>query len=209
MAADGLDTAYGKVEEGHWRAFVRAASDRLGIDGTTTVFEFGCGAGAFLFDLYERGIAVGGLDQSDALITAAREAMPEGQFFVSDATVPDVAVEADVVVSVGLFPYLRSLEDATQVVESMVSCARKAVGIFDVPDLRLRDLAMRERVAALGGPEAYAARYAGLDHLYVDRDWLGAALARAGLVDIWVGDQEIEGYANARHRFNALGFKNA
>src|SRR5580704_5622526 len=78
MAADGLDTAFGSVGEEAWRSFVRAAASRLNLQREATVFEVGCGAGAFLYELDAIGCKVAGLDQSAALIDYARAAMPSG-----------------------------------------------------------------------------------------------------------------------------------
>jgi hypothetical protein len=46
--------------------------DRLGIRSGDTVYELGCGAGAFLYPLWQRGVKVGGLDYSSSLLDAAR-----------------------------------------------------------------------------------------------------------------------------------------
>jgi ubiquinone/menaquinone biosynthesis C-methylase UbiE len=51
----------------------------------TSVFEVGCGAGAFLYELEALGCKVGGVDHSPALIGKAMKAMPSGGFKVSDA----------------------------------------------------------------------------------------------------------------------------
>ncbi len=76
MAADGLDTGFGSVTETAWRAFVDHVACTLDLRAGTRVFEVGCGAGAFLYPLYESGCTVAGLDQSAALVSYAAQAMP-------------------------------------------------------------------------------------------------------------------------------------
>ena len=88
----------------------------------------------------------------------------------------------------------------------MAEKSRHAVAILDVPDLALRDSALADRIAALGGHDAYAARYAGLDHRYYDRGWMAERLTEAGLTGVRTADQNVAGYRNGQFRFNAWGF---
>jgi trans-aconitate methyltransferase len=170
------------------------------------VFEVGCGAGAFLHELRALGCTVGGIDSSPALIEIARRALPDGQFDVCDAALLSPEPTADFVISSGVFLYFASLAYARGVVDAMVRKATGAVAILDVPDLSHSAAAIAERHAALGGGAAYRERYAGLNHLYYDRDWMGDALRTAGLTAVTIADQDITGYPNGRHRFNAWGF---
>jgi SAM-dependent methyltransferase len=206
MTADGLDTGFGSVSEDSWRAFVRSAAADLAVAPGESVFEVGCGAGAFLLDLYERGVTVAGIDQSAALVGFAREAMPNGRFAVADAAAFDADKPYDVVVACGVFLYFPDLTYASEVIGRMCRKARRAVGIFDTPDLAKRDAALALRRASMG-PEEYEARYAGLDHLYYGKEWMRDALAAHGLGGVRVDDQRVAGYANASYRFNAIGFR--
>ncbi len=203
MAADGLDTGFGSVTEEAWRAFVTRTGAALGIGRGTRVFEAGCGAGGFLYPLYEGGCVVGGLDQSDALITYASQAMPEGQWSCGDASSLDPAEPWDVVLACGVFMYFADLDYARGVLNRMTSKASRAVAILDVPDLDRRDQAMAFRRGSMGEAE-YEARYAGLDHLFYSRSWLTKALVDAGATDVRTEDQQVTGYQNARFRFNAF-----
>jgi SAM-dependent methyltransferase len=206
MAADGLDTGFGDVAEEGWLAYVRRVADLLGVTPDTSVFEVGCGAGAFLYDLYQRGCPVGGIDRSATLIGFAADVLPGGDFAVADAAELDIARPADVVISSGVFMYFPSRAYARGVIERMVAKARRAVAVLDIPDAAVQDEALAHRIATVGGVQAYAERYEGLDHLYYERDWIEATLRGCGLVDVQVADQNVPGYENARFRFNAWGF---
>lgn len=206
MAADGLDTGFGDVGERAWRAFARSVADRFGLGPGNSVLEIGCGAGAFLLDFYERGITVAGVDRSRTLVDYARAAMPGARFDVSDALSFDVSARYDVVLSCGVYLYFESLEYAREVTRRMASIATRGVAVLDVGDRAREAAALAYRRAALG-PEEYAKRYAGLEHLYLEREWLGTVLEACGLVHVCTEDQTIPGYANGDFRFNAYGFR--
>jgi len=206
LAADGFDTDFGNVTPEAWRAAVHRRAAELGIDAGSSVFEVGCGAGAFLCELRALGCTVGGIDASPALIEIARQALPGGQFDVCDAALLPPTPKAEFVVSCGVFLYFGSLAYARRVIDAMAQKATRAVAILDLPDLAQRDQAVTERQAVLGGEAAYSERYAGLEHLYFDRAWMRDALEQAGLTQVRIADQDIAGYSTGMHRFNALAF---
>lgn len=208
MAADGLDTAFGAVDAAAWADFAHAtATARLGLTPGDSVFEVGCGAGAFLYPLHRLGLRVGGADRSAALVESARRVMPDADFDVADADSIPPEPAFDAVVSCGVFLYFPDLDYADRVIRAMAAKATRAVAILDVPDVARREAALAERAAAVGGEEAYAERYRGLDHLYYSRDWLAERLTAAGLTGVETADQAIPGYDNGRFRFNAWGFR--
>lgn len=205
MAADGLDTAFGSLTESAWRAFVRHVAQTLGLEPGESVFEVGCGAGAFLYDLYETGCTVAGVDLSEALVGYARDAMPDGSFEVADAAEMAASRTYDFVVSCGVFLYFPSLPYAREVIRRMATHAVKGIAILDVPDRALEEKALAARRAALG-ESAYDERYRGLSHLYYDREWLTRALQDEGATKLVVEDQNIPGYGNSAFRFNVFAW---
>jgi SAM-dependent methyltransferase len=206
MAADGLDTKFGSVPEESWREFVRAIAAAAEIAPGNDIFEVGCGAGAWLFDFYERGHRVGGIDASPALVAHAREFMPGGNWAVGDALEVDTSTRCDFVVSCGVFIYFDSLDYAAAVLRKMAIKARRGVLILDVPDRAKRDQALAFRQGSLG-PAEYRERYQGLDHFYYEKRWFDEELRGLGLTAISIEDQKIDGYANSAFRFNVIGRK--
>lgn len=206
LVADGRDTPFGQIGDEAWLAFVRRVAVRLGIGRGDSVCDVGCGAGAFLYELHRMGCTVSGVDRSASLIDCAGRAMSEGEFVVADAAAlpPEPAVDA--VVSCDAFLYFPSTEYAERVVDAMVAKARRAVAVLGVPDAAAKDEALARRRELAGSDEAYDARYRGLDHLYLERDWLAGRMAAAGLVDVTVEAQGIDGDENATFRFNCFGF---
>jgi SAM-dependent methyltransferase len=206
MAADGLDSGFARLPEESWSAGVRRLAASLGLTEGVSVFEVGCGAGAFLYELERLGCSVAGVDRSPALIERAREVLRSDDFAVADAAEVPPQPAADAVISFGVFLYFRSLPYAESVLDRMVAKARRVVAVLDVPDLATRTLDIARREELAGGAEAYAQRYTGLDHCYYDRGWMADALRARGLTDVHVEDQVIADYGNAPFRFNAWGF---
>jgi len=206
MAADGLDTSFGKVAPEAWRRFVRETAGVMGICAGHSVFEVGCGAGAYLFDLYERGCEVAGLDWSPSLIGCARSIMTRAGFCSAEARELDPSKEYDFVVACGVFLYFPSVDYARDVLHRMVQKSRIGIMVLDVPDLAKRDESLAER-RKLMGDEAYTRKYEGLDHLYFDKSWFAGALADFGIERIQIVDQSVEGYANSAYRYNVFAWR--
>jgi trans-aconitate methyltransferase len=203
MAADGFDSGFGEVGEAAWRGYVADVVRRLGITPGATVFEVGCGAGAFLLPLAEAGCTVAGLDASERLIGFASAALPEARLSVGEAAALDPGEPADFVVSNGVFLYFPSAEYAADVLAKMGGKAQKGLAILDVPDLDRRDEALAMRRGFLS-PGEYEARYAGLDHLYLPRGWFTRRLAPLGFSRVEISDQSIPDYPNGQFRYNVL-----
>jgi trans-aconitate methyltransferase len=203
MAADGLDTGFGNIDEPAWRSWVERVGRKLEVTSSSSVFEVGCGAGAFVYPWYQAGATIGGLDASETLLGFAKEVMPRAQLMHAEAAELDASNAWDVVVSMGVFLYFPSLDYARGVLERMVKKARRRVAVLDVADSARRHEALAMRRGFLDEAE-YEKKYRGLDHLYLSRDWLAATLEALGLTDVEIADQDIPGYANAQFRFNAF-----
>ena len=203
LALDGFDTAFAEVTEQDWLGYVHSVGARLRVTPGDSVYEVGCGAGAFLYPLWSAGVTVGGLDYSAGLIDAARSAMPTGRFDVRDADELAVEYPVDIVVSSSAFLYFDSLAYAGRVIDAMARAAG-AVALLDLPDAALADRARCARVRAFGDAQAYEERYRDLPHLAFDRGWVMDRLQAAGLHDVEVEDQSLRGYDNSPYRFNAF-----
>lgn len=206
MAADGLDTGFGSVSEEAWRDFVRRTAKHLDLKRGESIYEVGCGAGAFLLELAEAGHRVGGLDLSPALIEFAREAIPQGSFACAEAAAIDPRERWDAVVSCGVFLYFADLDYAGRVLDAMAAKANRAVAILDIPDRATEQAALAHRRGTLGAEE-YDRRYQSLPHLYYTRSWFEGALRSRGFSRVEVESQRVSGYANAGFRFNAFAFR--
>lgn len=196
IAVDGFDSGPSAVDAESWRNYVNWFISTVGLSAKDSVYEVGCGAGAFLTVLAEAGIAVGGSDISPGLIEAAKERLA-GEFHVCEATEAPIG-DVDVAFSNSVFQYFPDLDYASDVLGLMCASANQ-VAVLDVPDFGTRERSEAARAEQSGGLELYRARYEALPHLYYEREWF----ERSGW-SVTVVDQDIPGYGNSPFRFNVF-----
>ncbi len=202
IKADGFDSGAGLFNEQIWLKFVNGVSDRFCLKETDSLFEVGCGSGAFLYPFYMNNHKVAGLDYSTALIDIANEAMSDMSFKVMEAIEVEVEDKFDIVVSNSVFQYFSSLDYAKSVLFRMIEKANNKVIILDVNDKSKKEKALSLRKGALSSEE-YEKKYAGLDHLFYEKSWF-QEMASASNCNIEIFDQDIEGYLNSNFRFNVI-----
>ncbi|MBF0153676.1 MAG: class I SAM-dependent methyltransferase [Magnetococcales bacterium] len=202
IAADGFDEV-SQLGEQAWMDHVTRIQQRLGILPGDSLFEVGCGAGAFLYPLHLSGCVVAGIDYSEPLLAMAQQAIPTGSFTFGTAAELSQSPQYDVVLSNSVFFYFSNLEYAAAVLERMLRKARNAVAVLDVPDAATQRECLAFRQEKLGAH--YAESYRHLDHLYFDRSWFQDVAARVdSSFRCSCADQAISGYAYNRFRFNVM-----
>lgn len=199
MEIDG----FGATDPAAWVTGIGQTRARLGVQTDDTIFDVGCGAGAFLYPLvHQFQHRVGGIDYSEGLVETARRAMPGMQFGVAEASLLDEDDRYDFVVAHSTFQYFPTLDYAEAVLRRMMKKARKAVAVLDVSDAARRDDLESLRRGALPDGE-YEQRYRGLEHLYYDRAWFEMFAGAAG-AHVEVFEQDIPTYETRGLRFNVL-----
>ncbi len=208
IKADGFDTGFGDYDAHSWRLMVKDAFDRLNINNSSSVLEIGCGAGAFLYEISAlSNCRIFGIDYSDSLINNAKKFIPKGIFEVADANhIPFEGVSFDSILSHGVFFYFPSYEYALEVIEQSYTKLNSG-GYFCLMDLN--DLSRKGeyhdfRRSQAADPLEYDRKYAGLDHLFFDKDRLTADLYRIGFVQVELFEHRIKSYLNSRFRFNII-----
>jgi trans-aconitate methyltransferase len=144
-----------------WHEYVEHVVEALDVGPGTSVFDVGCGEGAFLYPLWENQFIVGGLEPSAALAARAKASMPEGEFLIGEAASLDPAAPWDVVLS-SAFARFPDLDYARGVLARMAAKATHAVAILNLP----------ERLDDGSGPLAGGLQF--------DRHWVMRTLAGIG-----------------------------
>jgi cyclopropane fatty-acyl-phospholipid synthase-like methyltransferase len=181
---DGYDVGAGSLGPDDFQSVVDLVVDKLELKAGMRVLEVGCGAGALLWCLRDRGLELSGIDFSAPLIEHARAAIPEAEFRVAEAV--DVDGEADAIVCCGVFHYFPDYDYAKRVVDGFMRTAPVAL-VMDVPDLATRETSEEARREAGSKPG---------EHLYYPRSFFGESATTM--------QSEVPGYRNAPFRFHAL-----
>jgi len=203
IALDGFDSGAGRIDIKDWRTNASLLAARIGVTDHQSVFEIGCGGGAFLSALSEiHELKIGGADYSSSAIEVAKRALPSGHFQCIEARNIESEPKYDHVISHSVFLYF-GLDYAREVLEQMLAKARKTICVFDVPDNATKSASERIRRAAMG-KEEYERMYAGLEHTYYDRTWFHEWALRRGAHQVEIIPSLIPNYAQSRFRFGCI-----
>lgn len=198
---DGFDGKTGKIEQEAWLKYIEYIQEYIGIKENDSIFEIGCGSGAFLYPFYTQGHKVGGLDYSESLITAAKTLWNAPVECMEAIELP-VSPLFDIVLSNSVFFYFPNLEYAEKVILKMIEKANRVVAILEVPDAHLYEVSEKMRRGVIG-EEEYRIKYAGLHHLYYEKDWFRSLGEKYGLKTS-ITNQSIDHYKNNDFRFNCI-----
>ncbi len=201
LALNGYD-GFGGLDTAAWMRYTERLATQLHLRPQDTVFEVGCGAGAFMYPFYQHGHVVAGIDYAENLVHIARQVMPQADFQTREATDINPAEACDVVLAHSVFFYFQNLTYAAAVLAKMIQKARKTVAILDVPDVARKEESLARRCREMGTAE-YEKKYAGLAHLFFDRNWFVEAARNANMT-VHIEDQYIPGYAHNAYRFNVF-----
>ena len=173
-----------------------------------SVYEVGCGTGAFLASVGKSTDFKGKLSGSDYslnMIQSGEKLFSEIDFAHLEADSINNLNSFDHLVSFGVFLYFPSKEYALKVINRMIACAGKSVSILDIPDLSKIEESEMFRETSVGS-ETYRKEYSNLKHLYFEKH----EFLRAFPEDIWdvkITNQDIPGYENSNYRFNVVAIR--
>lgn len=198
---DGFDGKTGKIEIKAWLKYIEDIQKCIGIRDKDSVFEIGCGSGAFLYPFHTQGHRVGGIDYSQALIEVAKS-LWNAPVECQEAIQVPVLPLFDIVLSNSVFFYFPDLDYAEQVIKRMIEKSNRIIAILEIPDIKLYEVSEKMRRGVIG-EEDYKIKYAGLEHLYYDRDWFISLGKKYGL-ETFIMNQSIDQYKNNDFRFNCI-----
>ncbi len=202
IKADGFDSPTGNFEVGDWLKYTKSLYDKLEMQRDDTIYDVGCGSGAFIYPLYLQNHRVGGLDYSSVLIELAGTVMRDGDFSAMEALEIDIEQKYDIVLSHSVFFYFKDLEYARKVILKMLQKATKKIAIFDINDRSKQDVYHKTRTKTMS-KEEYEEKYRGLEHLFYSKDFF-RKIAKENNLTIEIWDQNFEKYNNSQFRFNVI-----
>jgi trans-aconitate methyltransferase len=203
IALDGFDSGAGKIALPDWQEYTRRISAKLGMQSGNSVFEVGCGAGAFLYALRQQyPLNVGGLDYAAGLVEAAQQAMPDGDFKAQSAQTMATEPQYDFVIANSVFHYFDEAM-AAEVFQAMWQKAKVGVAVLDIPHAATKEACERARRDALTEAE-YEEKYRGLHHTYFSPDWFANQLPGK---PHQVFESCVPNYAQSQYRFSVIFHK--
>jgi ubiquinone/menaquinone biosynthesis C-methylase UbiE len=205
LAIDGYDTATSNVNTEDWMNYVNAIKTRLKISTSQNVCEIGCGAGAFIFPLYNQGLRIWGVDYAKNLIRICKKVMPCGSFAAAEAkAIPFPSSQFDAVMSCGVFIYFPNLEYSESAIHEMARLLKPdgRAAILELNDAAKKDKYESIKRQKLGDAE-YERLYKNHCHQFYDKAWFEQVANRYHL-RCEIEEQTLSGYANAEFRFNVF-----
>ena len=134
IQADGFDSGAGDFSAQQWLEYTDEIFKKISIQNSDSVFDVGCGSGAFLFPLQLRGHAIGGIDYSTPLVDLANMIFKTDEFISDEAINIDTTQSYDITTSHGVFLYFENLDYARKVLIKMIKKSTKGIAVLDVPD---------------------------------------------------------------------------
>ncbi len=202
IKADGFDVGAGSFTLENWKEYTKELFDSLAIKEDDSIYEIGCGSGAFLYLLYTSGFKVAGLDYSSILIDIANNVMKDCDFKNDEAININTNEKFDIVISHGVFHYFKDLDYAKEVIKKMIQKSNKKIAIFDVNDKTKESIYHEIRMQKLS-KEEYEKKYEGLEHLFFEKSWF-EDIAKEFNLKIKIQDQNFKEYLNSNLRFNVI-----
>ena len=202
IKTDGFDRGIGNIEVEAWKDYIRLISEKISLESDDSIFEVGCGCGAFLYPFYIDNHKVGGIDYSATLVKMAGALMAGSDFYVCDAIDLNTESKFDIVVANSVFFYFPDYEYSEKVLTKMILKSGRGVLVLDVPDLEKKEENEIVRRKLLP-PGEYEKKYAGLSHLYFDKGWFKEYSDKNGF-KLRIFQQNIVNYENSKFRFNCV-----
>jgi len=198
LKVNGFDTATANYNPNFWIKRYSLYWDIIQnyVKNVNSVFEVGCGAGAFLFYLQKKiGIEkIGGFDYSEPLIKIAK-CFLVGEFYKDEAKNLDIYLQNksyDLILSHSVFIYFPSLEYAEDVIVKMVKNSSKGIALLDINDKEKEELYFKIRN-----------KNSTPSHLFFEKKWfinLGAKLNKK----VFIFELPTDEYINSLYRFNVI-----
>lgn len=200
---DGFDSKSSYIKPQEWMHYSVRVLRELGVRPGESVFEIGCGAGAFLYSLYLAGYSVGGIDYSANMVEEAHKHLIGMDITVCEASLLDVNDLYDAVIANSSFSYFNDYDYAHQVMERMLTKSKNAVAILDIPDKQSTAKSESIRGASVHN---YSERYKDTQHLYYDHSFF-YEFAQSKSLDVKIVNQQISEYGYNSVRFNCFLWK--
>ena len=205
ITTSGFASELGNFCSTNWLNYTDYLFKKIDIKEKDSIFEVGCGTGAFIYPLYLRGHKVGGADYSYHSIKIAKSIFCSKNFICEEAMNILSKIKFDVVLSHSVFQYFPNLDYAEKVIINMINKSNNKVAFLDINDASKEDIYHEIRMGKMDH-ENYKKKYDGLNHTFYRKDWFQRLASKMDLY-IEIFDQNFETYVNSTLRFNVVMIK--
>ncbi len=199
--ADGFDTQISDSDK-YYREFydsIIQVYEKYMMD-SKSAFEVGCGSGANLYLLKNRGMEVDGVDYSKNLCDIARRILKDSRIEHDEAINLDTTEQYDLVMSDSVFAYFPNEEYAQEVLKRMIEKARKKVILLEILDKERQEECIEYRRRLV--PD-YDKVYEGLDKMFFSRGMF-INVARENQCEIEFSGVTNKYYWNSDYMYNVV-----
>lgn len=202
MKTDGFDSGAGKFSVEDWVLYINDMYKKINILPKDSIYEIGCGSGAFIYPLFLKNHKVGGVDYSENLLHLSMMMMPHMYFENKEAIEMKTDETYDIVLSHSVFQYFNDLDYCKKVIIKMIKKAKRKVAILDINDESKKDAYLKIRKGYMNKKE-YEKKYNGLSHIFYSKSWF-EKIAQEYNLKATIFDQSFSKYANSDLRFNVV-----
>ena len=202
LKADGFDSGAGKFNVDEWILYVNDIYNKINILQDDSIYEIGCGSGAFIYPLFLKHHKVGGVDYSKVLINISKMMMPNMYFEHKEAIEITTDKKYDIVVSHSVLQYFEDLDYCKEVIKKMINISNRKIVVLDINDESKKNEYHKSRMGNMS-PSEYEKKYNGFEHLFYSKSWFENIAKEFG-VKIDIFDQSFDKYANSHLRFNVI-----
>lgn len=171
-----------------------------------SVFEVGCGSGAYLYFFKKDGFKVGGLDYAENILKVTREIIGEKNLIECICATADkipTEIKYDAIFSGCVFQYFDSIEYAEKVLDLMLEKTAKSIGLLEIFNKEIEDeyFAYRRKNDA-----NYDEHYKGLPKLFISKKFFENYAAKNNL-EVKFEPCKMESYWNAPFIYDCFMYK--
>jgi len=207
----GFDSKYGGISPTIWQDYVDGVAKKLAVNKNDSIFEIGCGCGAFLMALKKHTARVNGIDYSESLLKHCFELNPSGFFSVMEANEigkNNQERKYDVIISNSVFQYFPNLEYTNSVLSGIdkILNTNGRFALLDINDEEKKASYHLTRAKEFGSIKKYNEMYKSTPHLFYSKSYF-INWAKRKNYKIEISDQTIKEYINAKFRYNVFLWK--
>ncbi len=172
--------------------------------GVTSMFEVGCGCGANLWHFANKGLRVGGIDYSEALIQGAKKILESDELSCNEAINMSTDIKYDAILSNSVFAYFKDHKYAWDVLEKMYQKTNSSIALIDIYDISKEADYHDYRVSTV---EDYEAKNQDYPKLFFSKEFF-LKFADEHNMDVKFATSKMPGYWNNEFIFSCYLFKN-